>query len=270
MPTVSRFSIAPVRSLALEHPTEIDLTGVGVVEDRRFFLIDDTGRFIDRTVVGKLVQVAAHTDPAATTLRFTFPDGSVVEDEVRLGGPVEIAIYGRTAVGHIVEGPWADPLSAIMGRGLQVVRCDQPGGTRLGDATSLVSDGSLAELARQVGQPAVDARRFRMLIEVAGAAAHEEDTWIGRRIAVGDAILRVTLQDARCAITTQDPDTGQRDLDTLRTLIAYRGLRDGKYADFGVVADVVQPGRVRLGDEVTVLDAEPTAWAAHSAASAAG
>ena len=29
---------------------------------------------------------------------------------------------------------------------------------------------------------------------------------------------------------------------TLRTIIAYRGLRDDKYADFGVLADVEQPG----------------------------
>jgi MOSC domain-containing protein YiiM len=26
------------------------------------------------------------------------------------------------------------------------------------------------------------------------------------------------------------------------------------HADFGVLADVVQPGRIRVGDEVTVLD----------------
>ncbi len=257
MPTVARFSIAPVRSLGLEHPTQIDLTEVGVVEDRRFFLIDDTGRFIDRLIIGELVQIAAHTDPAATTLRLTFPGGDVVEGTVLLGAAVEIAIHSRTGVGHLVQGPWAEPLSAFAGRALQIVRCDRPGGTRRGNATSLVSDGSLAELARQLGEPALDARRFRMLIELEGAAAHEEDTWIGRRITIGDAILAVTLPDARCAITTQHPDIGTRDLDTLRTLIAYRGLRDGKHADFGVLAEVVQPGRVRLGDEVQVL--EPTA-----------
>ena len=256
MPTVARFSIAPVRSLGLEHPTQIDLTEVGVVEDRRFFLIDDTGRFIDRLIIGELVQIAAHTDPAATTLRLTFPDGDVVEDEVSLGAAVEIPIHSRTGVGHVIEGPWAAPLSAFAGRALQIVRCDRPGGTRRGNATSLVSDGSLAELARQLGQPGLDARRFRMLLDIAGAAAHEEDTWIGRRIRIGGAVLAVTLPDARCAITTQHPDSGARDLDTLRTLIAYRGLRDGKHADFGVLADVVQPGRVRLGDGVQVL--EPT------------
>jgi uncharacterized protein YcbX len=82
---------------------------------------------------------------------------------------------------------------------------------------------------------------------------HEEDTWIGRRIAIGDAVLAITRPDARCAITTQDPDTGVRDLDTLRTIISYRGLRDGKNADFGVLGDVAQPGTIRLGDDVTVL-----------------
>jgi uncharacterized protein YcbX len=55
-------------------------------------------------------------------------------------------------------------------------------------------------------------------------------------------------------MTTHDPDTGEPDLDTLRTIISYRGLREGKNADFGVLADVEEPGRVRLGDEVIPLD----------------
>ena len=54
----------------------------------------------------------------------------------------------------------------------------------------------------------------------------------------------------RCATTTRDPSTGQRDLDTLRAIAAYRGRRDGKDIDFGVYAQVVRPGRVRVGDAV--------------------
>ena len=184
-----------------------------------------------------------------------FPDGTVIEDEVRLGESIETPIHGRTGVGKVVIGPWGDALAEIAGRPIRVIRCDNPGGTRRGNPTSIVSDGSLQELAKHAGVDAVDGRRFRMLIELTGAEAHEEDAWIGGRIAVGDAILRVTKPVARCAITTQDPDTGQRDLDTLRTIIDYRGLREGKHADFGVLADVEQPGRIRLGDEITVLDA---------------
>jgi uncharacterized protein YcbX len=163
-------------------------------------------------------------------------------------------IYGRTAVGHAVEGPWAEPLSVLAGRRLRLIRCDRPGGTRDSNPASLVSDGSLRELARHAGVESVDGRRFRMLIELEGAEAHEEDTWIGSRIKIGSAILAVTKPVGRCAITTQDPDTGVRDLDTLRTLITYRGLRDDRYADFGVIAEVEKPGRIRLGDAVNLLD----------------
>jgi MOSC domain-containing protein len=254
MPTVAQFSIAPVRSLGLQHPIEIDVTEVGVVEDRRFFLSDDQNRLIDRIVVGRLVQVEATTDPGATRLWMRFPDGTVIDDEVRLGEAVETPIHGRTGVGRVVTGPWGDKLAEIAGRPIRVIRCDRPGGTRRGNPTSIVSDGSLRELAREAGVDAVDGRRFRMLINLEGAEAHEEDTWIGHRIRLGDAVLQVTKPDARCAITTQDPDTGMSDLDTLRTIIGYRGLREGKHADFGVLADVVSPGRIRVGDAVTLLD----------------
>jgi uncharacterized protein YcbX len=254
MPVVAQFSIAPVRSLGLQHPTEIDVTEVGVVEDRRFFMSDDQNRLVDRIVVGRLVQVEARTDPGATRLWMRFPDGTVIDDEVRLGDPVETPIHGRTGVGKVVIGPWAEALAEVAGRPIRVIRCDRPGGTRRGNPTSIVSDGSLRELAKHAGVEAVDGRRFRMLINLEGAEPHEEDTWLGRRIGLGDAVLRVTKSDARCAITTQDPDTGARDLDTLRTIIGYRGLREGQHADFGVLADVVHPGRIRLGDVVTVLD----------------
>ena len=254
MPRVARLSIAPVRSLALEHPDEIHVTEVGVAEDRRFFLADATNRLVDRLIVGALVQIAAHTDPGGKRLRLTFPDGTVIDEEVVVGDPIETPIHGRTGVGHVVVGPWTEPLSDFCGRPITLVRCDRPAGTRAGNPTSIIGDGSLAELARQAGVDAVDARRFRMLIELEGLAAHEEDTWVGGRVAIGDAILAVTLPDARCAITTQHPDTGIRDLDTLRTLIAYRGLRDGKHADFGVLADVAMPGRIRVGDGVALLD----------------
>ncbi len=257
MSVVIRFSVAPVRSLALEHPTEILLTDSGVAEDRRFYLIDERGFLVDRVVVGRLAQAAAHTDPAAETLRITLPGGAVLEDQVRLGDPVETPLHGRVAIGHEVIGPWTEALSALAERPVRLIRTDRIGGTRRGNAASLVTQGSIDELARHAGVASVDGRRFRMLIDLDGTTAHEEDDWIGRRIAVGATVLLVTERDARCSITTQDPDTGERDLDTLRTILRYRGqMPDSKGAPkamFGVLAEVVRPGLIRIGDEVHVL-----------------
>ena len=260
---VSRLSIAPVRALGLLHPGSIDLTEAGVANDRRFYLVDEHGRLVDQLLAGSLVQVGAETDADATWLRMTFPDGSVIEDEVRLDEPVRTDIHGRIAIGHIVAGRWAAALEPFAHRRILLVRCDSAGGTRIRagesnvrNAVSLVSDGSLRELAAELAVDEVDGRRFRMLIEIEGAKAHEEDTWIGREVAVGSAVLTITKPDARCAITTQDPDTGERDLDTLRTILRYRGFRADdpeKKIDFGVLGEVAQPGRVSVGDEIAVV-----------------
>jgi uncharacterized protein YcbX len=261
MPTVARFSIAPVRSLGLEHPREIELTEAGVVEDRRFFLIDGVDRLVDRLLVPSLVQIGAHIDQSATQLRLSFPSGTVIDEAVQLGAPIKTVVHKRPAVGHIVEGPWAAALSDFCGRAIRLVRCDRVGGTRKAHPATLITDGSLELLGHHLGAGSVDGRRFRMLIELEGGAAHEEDTWVGGRIRLGDSVLHISAAVPRCAITTQDPDTGERDLDTLRTIIAYRGLRDDHDIDFGVYGEVEQAGRIRLGDSVEVLTARPEATA---------
>lgn len=260
---VSRLSIAPVRGLGLQHPASIEVNAAGVANDRRFYLIDEHGRLVDRLLAGRLVQVVPDTDTDATWLSMSFADGTVIEGEVRLDEPVQTEIYGRLAIGHVVGGPWAAALEPFAHRPVLLVRCDKPGGTRIRagetnvrNAVSLVSDGSLAELGRQLGVERVDGRRFRMLIELEGARPHEEDTWIGRAVSIGTAELSITKPDARCAITTQDPDTGERDTDTLRTIIRYRGFREGDpehKIDFGVLGEVLVAGRISVGDEVRVV-----------------
>ena len=92
-----------------------------------------------------------------------------------------------------------------------------------------------------------------MLVGVAGGAPHEEDTWVGREVRLGDGVVRVHEQVARCAITTKNPDTGERDLDTLRVIKEYCGQRNGRHLDFGVYGSVVQPARVQVGDAVEPL-----------------
>ena len=92
-----------------------------------------------------------------------------------------------------------------------------------------------------------------MLVHIAGTRPHEEDEWLGRRVRIGETVVEVTKQDARCRMTTRNPDTGVRDFDTLRAIKEYRGVRNGKSIDFGVYADVVQPGVIRVGDPVEPL-----------------
>ena len=123
----------------------------------------------------------------------------------------------------------------------------------------MVSRASLEELGRQGRQDgAVDGRRFRMLFELDGCASHQEDTWIKRHVRIGEALVRLRGDVGRCAITTQNPDTGAPDFDSLRTLAAYRpetaNEAGKKHIPFGVYGEVVEPGKVALGDSVQVVE----------------
>jgi uncharacterized protein YcbX len=94
-----------------------------------------------------------------------------------------------------------------------------------------------------------------MLIGIDGSEAHAEDGWLGRRVQVGGAIVIPAEPVGRCAVTTQHPDTGVPDLDTLRLIGGYRReVPTNEPIPFGVWGRVETPGRVALGDAVRVLD----------------
>jgi MOSC domain-containing protein len=257
--SVSRLSIAPVKGMALVHPDEIELGARGVAGNREFFLVDERRRKFDQIEHGPLGLIRTAYDAARGQLTLRFPDGTTVESEVQLGEEVAASFsHGtRTVRGRLVNGAFADAVSEYVGTRLALVKPDVAAELlrRRGPVT-ILSDASVEELARQAGREWVDARRFRMLISLAGCSPHEEDAWTGRSVRVGDAIVRVQEEVDRCAVTSQDPETGRPDLDTLRTIGTYRGIRRrrGKNRiDFGVFGEIEQPGRVRVGDAVEPL-----------------
>ena len=252
MLTVSRLSTTPVKGCALHHPDAVELTEHGVADDRRYAILTEDGRVLDGTKMGPIVRITAdlRREDGVEHLTLRFPSGEVVDGEVALDGPMAVEVYSRTFTVCPVVGPWADALSTYAGRSVALVRSERLPGERDRNPVSIVSDASVAELARQGNDGApVDSRRFRMLIEVAGAERpHQEDEWIGRDVRIGEAVVRVTRPDPRCVITTQDPETGERDFPTLHVIRGYRGVREGRHLDFGVYAEVVTPATVRVGD----------------------
>jgi uncharacterized protein YcbX len=115
---------------------------------------------------------------------------------------------------------------------------------------SMLSLGSVEEVSSRADLPEpLDPRRFRNTLLIEGTTAHEEDSWVGRDVRVGSAVLRVAERDQRCSLITKNPDSGERDMDTLRVLTSYRRQDDGEVC-LGVYADVVEPGDVAVGDPV--------------------
>src|SRR5207247_7760001 len=92
-PQVVRISIAPVKSLGLQHPDEVVLERGGVRGNRRFWLVDEHGRLFNNKRNGPMVRVRTEWDEDSRGLALTFPDGRRVEGTVELGEPVEATMY---------------------------------------------------------------------------------------------------------------------------------------------------------------------------------
>jgi hypothetical protein len=247
--------VAPVKSLRLVHPDAVVLDAHGAVGNRQFYVLDAGDRVLNGVRHGPLAAVQAAFDPVGRRLTLTFPDGAEVAAAVTPGRRVTSSFGpGRTVSGHVLDGPWAAALSAFVGRPVRVLEADLSGGIAVVAPVSLIASESVAAVAAAGGREWLDPRRFRMLIDVQGCLPHEEESWVGRQLAVGEAVLRIVEPTARCGTTQRDPTTGLNDVDVLRILRDYRGFRPGgRTFDLGVYAAVERGGTVRLGDPVEPL-----------------
>ena len=255
MPFVARINVTPVKSTALHHPDRLRLEAFGAVDNRDFYFVDQDGRLQGGSKFGPYVRIVAEHDREAGRLTLRFPDGTIAEGDATVRGErIETNFYGRPVPARVLEGPWADAVSRFVGRRVRVARVDRPGDGSDVEPVTLVSLASVDELSRQGGADGrVDPGRFRMLFELDGCAPHEEDSWGGRRMRIGDAVVRVGDSVPRCVVTTQDPSTGRRDFPTLSVIKRYRGTV-GTKLPFGVYAEVAAPGDVHVGDEAVLLD----------------
>ncbi len=113
--SVAWITIAPVKALALVQRDEVELEPFGVRDNRRFHLVDEDGRLVNGKTIGPLVGVVPDYDAASGRLALRFPDGSVVAGSVEHGEPVATTISRRPVAARLVQGPWAEALSAAAG-----------------------------------------------------------------------------------------------------------------------------------------------------------
>lgn len=216
----------PVKSLVGESLEVADVVQRGLRGDRLWAVVDEDGKLGSgkssrrfRKMEGLLDLVASY-DGDVPLVRF--PDGRVIRGDdpeidaavsEHVGRPVALAREGE--VSHFDDGP-----------------------------VHLVTTASLRAVEQRLGEP-VDPRRFRpnLVVDTGDLAGMVEDTWLGRRVAVGEVVLEVTDRMPRCVMVNL-PQIG---LGATRVLDVVGELND---AHLGVLATVVTPGRVRVGDPV--------------------
>jgi uncharacterized protein len=216
----------PVKSFGGERLRRAFCGPFGLLGDRRHAFLDETGTPLTaRRIRGLLGYRAGYAEQAAAEgLVVSDPDGADRRwDEPALAAEVE-ALAGRP-----------------------VTSATSPAGFHDAGSIHLVGEASLAALDGFLGME-LDRRRFRANVVVATEedVPFAEDGWVGRPLAVGEAVvLQVVVPTERCAVTTFDPDSLERDERVLAALAARRENL------FGVYAQVLRPGWIATGDAVS-------------------
>jgi len=209
----------PVKSMAAQELSTVDVSRFGLAGDRRWAFIRPGQERND------FPWLTLRQRPDLYRYRPAFTDPDRPDTSVTLV---------CTPSGHVYDV--ADPaLAAELGSGVRVIK--QKRGVFDTMPVSLLSTGSVG---------AHDPRRFRPNVLVEGSG---EDSWVGRTLRVGGARLRVDARDRRCVVVNVDPVTTERDPEVLRTIVRERDQC------LGVYGSTVAPGPVTVGDPVVL---EPT------------
>jgi uncharacterized protein YcbX len=159
--------------------------------------------------------------------------------------------WNRTVTHVLTSGPHSELLSDHLGKPVRLAASPR-GGAVYGAPVSIISTATLRDLGERTGR--IDlletASRFRMTMVVdAGDEPYAEDSWFGRDLTVGGAVVRIRTAVGRCAQIDMEPATGDKDGSLLRALAGYRPDTGGE-PWLGVDAQVVVPGTIRQGDPI--------------------
>jgi uncharacterized protein YcbX len=258
--TLSGLYVYPIKSCAGISLQRSELTATGLLHDRRWMLVDETGEFMSQRAHPRMALISTSISESHLTVGAPgMPDLRVPlqqEDENLMdvevwGDANKGAPVGETADHwfreflrfpcRLVRKPEDDPRpvdSIYAESGDQASFAD-------GFAFLLVSEASLGDLNGRLAEP-LPMDRFRPNFVVGGCDPYAEDGW--DRMRIGDVPFRVAEGCPRCAITTTDQETGERGKEPLRTLATYRKFDGEVYFGRNLIHDAL--GTVSVGDAV--------------------
>ncbi len=256
--------------------------------DHRFAVVDSTsGKIIDQKTYPRMSLICAEYSPVGAYLRLAFRGDSLSDLTIyseAIGDPMDLNQFGEfipaLSVEHLEAQQRLNNYLETEGN-LRLVKFDENRGhlrgtdpnftTQIGQfgrsafqggsPFHIVSAQSAAEIsvrAQNEGLREIDISRWRANIVVYANYPFAEDEWVGKRIKIGEVILRVTRRAPRCPIPGVNQFLGTRDVDTRDLYKAInRNLpaeHNGKLKPMvGVYAFHENEGRIDDGDKVEVL-----------------
>lgn len=266
MHTLSEIWIYPVKSLGGIALSEAKIERRGLQYDRRWMLVDDTGRFVSQREIPEMAMLRTAIEPPyLTVFRKDKPTDKVripLAPEADKLGKQQVEIWSDRCAGRVLTDDINNWFSDNLRQSLRLVymtattrrRADgryAPKGQYVSFADGfpflLIGQASLDDLNSRLATP-LPMNRFRPNFVVTGGIPFEEDGW--KEIAIGDQPFACVKPCARCIIPTTDQETAARSAEPLKTLATFR--KEGNKILFGQNLIWLGNGerRVRAGDRI--------------------
>jgi len=258
----------PVKSMMGEELNAAEVAKRGLLGDRAYALVDSSDAkvasaknprkwphlFDCRAALADAPRNGAKVPP----VRITLPDGTIVTSDQPdvnriLSNVLQRQVKLESALAEqrtaTAEEYWPD-IAGLDHRDT-VTDFPLPEGTFFDCAVvHLLTTATLDRLRALYPDGRFEVRRFRPNIVVETANAEKdfaENAWIGQTLAIGDAVrLSITGPCPRCVMTTLPQGDLPKDTGILRTAAQHNR------ANVGVYASVLQGGKVRRGDSLSL------------------
>ena len=258
--------IYPIKGMRGCDLSAAEVTSMGLAGDRRWMLIDATGRFISQREQEHLALVSVTPNASVLTARAPGCRDLVIAPPIACGA-IPVTIWDDRLPAFPATAQVNDWFSDYLKLPCRLIyqgdtrRPTDPRWSRPGDATSfadaypllICTTASLDDLNRRAGTK-LPMNRFRPNIVIAGEEPWSEDGW--QRLKVGAVEIDLVKPCARCVVTTIDQAQGiKMGREPLRTLAKFHFLQVPGIsgAIFGQNAIPRALGRIAVGDPVQVL-----------------
>lgn len=274
----------PVKSMGGELLTEALLGAAGLPGDRAWAVRDEVrGGIRGAKKIPALMTLRSRylkppAEEGSSPAEIVLPDGSTVDTDApdvnqRLSKAIDHAVtlwpllpaeelehYRRGAPTHedfmtemrsIFGRTAEEPLPDLSKFPPEILEFESPPGTYF-DAFPLLllSESSLRTMQERTPESVIDVRRFRpnlLIGDTDSSIPFPENEWAGRRVQIGEAIVRVDMECPRCVMVTHGFEDLPKDPGVMRALVREVG------GNFGVYASVESSGLVKVGDSIELL-----------------
>ena len=254
--------IYPIKSLRGIRVAEAKVEERGFNLDRRWMLIDESGKFISQRTfpIMALLSVEIGED-SLTVFHVSNPEESIeilFEEEVE--EKVSVTVWDDEVPAKRVSAEIDEWFSKVLGINVSLVKMPlsterkvDPRYAVNGESVSfadgmpylLIGQKSLMDLNNKLQEP-IPMNRFRPNIVFSGGEPFIEDSL--KEIRIGEVKFQIVKPCARCVMTTIDQATGTKAAEPLKTLASYRKV--GNKIFFGQNVVALSEGTIKVGDEL--------------------